>query len=149
MCIEMTALETKIQPLPHEQSLYMQQTATRAVQALQRFSGGQIEYGATSLQLLDEWIDRLERKGSLSAAERALVIAFVGQTFLETHGGFWAKRPDGQGTDLGVVCPVTGPGDQVRFISVVDQVNQRLDRGINASLAYFYLTTSVGLQGRF
>jgi hypothetical protein len=48
---------------------------------------------------------------------------------------------------LGVVCPVAGEGDEARFVDIVEQVNRRLSQGITSSLTFFYLTTSVDLQG--
>jgi hypothetical protein len=143
----MPASEVAPRPLSPERSLYMQRAAAQALEALRRFSGERVEYGATSLQLLDEWIERLVRKGPLSAAARALVIAFLGHVFVHMHGGCWATLMKDQRQQLGVICPVAGVGDRMRFINIVDQVNERLDQGIRASLAFFYLTTSVDLRG--
>lgn len=136
------------QPLPTERSIYMQRAAVQTVQTLERFSGGPIEYGPTALQVLDEWIDRIGRRGPLPSAARVLVIAFLGQTFLDRHGGYWGSQVRNQKQHLGVVCPVVGAEDAVRFIDVADQVNRRLAHGITDSLAFFYLTTSVDLRGR-
>lgn len=144
----MTISGVAIKPLPPERSLYMQRAAEQAFQALQRFSGDSIDYSPTSLQLLDEWIDRLGRRGPLPRAAQVLVIAFLGQTFLSRHGGYWATQLRDQGQNLGVVCPVVGGEGHERFIDVADQVNRRLAHGILESLAFFYLTTSVALRGR-
>jgi hypothetical protein len=133
------------QPLSPERSIYLRQSAFQALQVLEQFSGSAVEYGATALQLLDEWIDRIERRGPLSETERMLAIACLGQTFIHRHGGYWATRAQAQRQSLGVVCPVPGGGEEVRFINVVEQVNLRLSQGISSSLTFFYLTTSVDL----
>jgi hypothetical protein len=125
----------------------MQRTAAEALQALQRFSGETVEYSPTALQLLDEWIDRMQQTGSFSKSAQVMAIAFVGQTFLHRHGGYWASQIRDGKSVLGVVCPVAGSGDQMRFINVVDQVKNRISRGITESLAFFYLNVSVDLRG--
>ncbi len=144
----MTALDVTTKPLPPERRLYLQRTATQALQVLERFSSGTVEYGPVALQLLDEWIDRLGRRASLPTATWALVIAFLGQTFLHRHGGYWATQVQRQKQHLGVICPVAGTGDAMRFIDIAGQVNRRLAHGISDSLAFFYLSTSVDLKGR-
>jgi hypothetical protein len=144
----MTAHELPTKPLSDERSLFMRQAAGQALEILKRFSGDQVVFGPTALQLLDEWIERLERRGPLSPASQVLVIAFLGHTFLQKHGGYWATLTQSGKHDLGVVCPVAGPGNQTRFINIVEQVNQRLAQGILSPLSLFYLTTSVDLQGR-
>jgi hypothetical protein len=144
----MSTLDATTQPLPPERSLYMQRAAAQAVQTLERFSGSQVEYAPTSLQLLDEWIDRIGRGSTLPSAARVLVIAFLGQMFLYRHGGYWASQTLNQKQNLGLVCPVAGPGDAMRFIGIADQISRRLALGISESLTFFYLTTSVDLKGR-
>jgi hypothetical protein len=144
----MSTLDVAPRPLPPERSLYMQRAASQAAEALGRLSSGPVEYGPISLQLLDEWIDRVARRGPLPSAVRVLAIAFLGQTFLHKHGGYWAIQSRDQAQNLGVVCPVAGSEKAVRFIDIVDQVNRRLAHGIMESLAFFYLTISVDLQGR-
>jgi hypothetical protein len=126
----------------------MQRAASQATDALKRLTSGPVEYGPISLQLLDEWIDRLARAGPLPGAARVLVIAFLGQTFLHKHGGYWAVQRRDQVQNLGVVCPIVGSEKSMRFIDIVDQVNRRLAHGIRESVTFFYLTTSVDLQGR-
>lgn len=133
-------------PLTSERSLYMQRAAERARQALERFADGSVSYNSTALQLLDEWIERETRRGPLPRAAQVLVMAFVGQMFLNRHGGYWAIREEGGQQRLGVVCPVAGQVDQERFIDVAGQVALRLKDGIRASLAFFYLAESVDLQ---
>jgi hypothetical protein len=140
----MTTPDTAAQPLLSERSIYMQRAAAQTIQVLERFSGGPVEYGPTALQLLDEWIDRVR---PLSGAARVLAIALLGQTFIHRHGGYWATRVRGKRQNLGVVCPVAGSGGATHFIDVADQVGRRLAQGISASLTFFYLTTSVNLQG--
>jgi len=141
----MSTLDITTQPLSPERSLYMQQAAAQAVQMLERFSGSYIEYVPTSLQLLDEWIDRMGRQGALPSAARVLVIAFIGQMFLHRHGGHWATQTRNQKQNLGVVCPVAGPGDEMRFIDIADQISRRLALGISESLTFFYMLASVDL----
>lgn len=142
----MSTLDVTAQPLPPERSLYMQRAAAQAVQVLERFSGGYIEYVPTSLQLLDEWIDRMGRGEVLPSAARVLVIAFLGQMFLHRHGGYWATQTRDQRQNLGVVCPIAGPGNEMRFIDIADQISRRLALGISESLTFFYLTTSMDLK---
>jgi hypothetical protein len=143
-----TVPEIDIQPLSSERSLYMREAAGQALDVLQRFSADLVEFGPTALQLLDEWIDRMERRGPLSNTSRALVVAFLGHTFLQEHGGYWATETRGRKQRLGVICPVAGSGNQTQFIDIVEQVNRRLANGISDSLAFFYLVTSVELRGR-
>jgi hypothetical protein len=146
--LRMTSAETTIRPLPAEKNIYMQRTAAQAILFLQRFSDAQVGYDPVSLQVLDEWIDRLASRGPLPTTARAMIIAHLGQTFIQVHGGAWATRIRGDMQSLGVVCPVVGPGRRARFIDISAQVNERLTDGIRASLAFFYLTASVDLQGR-
>lgn len=144
----MSALQVVTRPLSPERSLHLRQAAAQALEVLQRFADEDIGFGPTALQLLDEWIDRMARVGPLSTASRILVIAFLGHTFLQAHGGYWVIKVEGNSQRLGVVCPVSGPGNRLRFIDVVGHVNRRLAHGIRDSLAFFYLTTRVDLQGR-
>jgi hypothetical protein len=144
----MSAQEMVTQPLPPSRTLYLQQAAAQTVALLQRFSGNDIDFGPIALQVLDEWIDRLQRKSPVSPATRALIIAYLGQTFRHRHGGHWAIGMRGQQQLLGVVCPIAGPEEQTQFINLVEPVNRRLAGGIQDSLTLFYLITSIDLQGR-
>jgi hypothetical protein len=145
----MSPQELVTQPLSPERSLYMREAASEALDLLRRFSGDEIKYGPTALQLLDEWIERLARRNALSPKARGLVLSFVGHTFLHAHGGHWATTNLGGHQVLGVVCPVVGSGDQTKFINIAQQVQRRFANGIRDSLALFYLQTSVELKGRF
>jgi hypothetical protein len=144
----MRAQRTVIQPLSPEKSLYMRQAASQALDILQQFSGGPVAFGPTALQLLDEWVDRMQRQGPLSRQSHAFVLAFLGHTFLQTHGGFWATEVCGERRSLGVICPLADSQDEVRFIDIVDATRRRLEHGIQSSLALFYMTTSVELKRR-
>ena len=137
------------QPLSPEQTRFLEKTASQALGVLEEFTDDHITYGPTALQLLDEWIVRSERKGPVSTVSRAQIIAFLGKTFLHAHGGHWATQMQGDRQHLGVLCPVVGPVEHVRFIDITAQVNRRLHEGIGASLALAYLTASVDLKGRF
>lgn len=137
-----------IEPLPPERCLYMQRAAAQALQVLRRFGGDAVDYDPATLQLLDEWIDRVGRTGPLPASARVLVIAFLGQTFLSRYGGYWATRRQGARQTLGVVCPVAGSLARGRFIDIVEQAGRRLLHGIRDSLAFYFLSVSVDLQGR-
>jgi len=137
-----------IEPLSPERCLYLQRAAAQALQVLRRFGGEPIDFDPATLQLLDEWIDRMGRRGPLPAAARVLVIAFLGHTFLSRHGGYWAIRRQGLRQSLGVVCPVAGSLDRGHFIDVVEQVSRRLLHGIRDSCTFYYLSASVDLQGR-
>jgi hypothetical protein len=137
-----------IQPLSSDRNQYMQQAAKRWLQRLEEFSGDHLDYGPKALQLLDEWIDRQHRNGSLSTAERAMVVAFLGQTFLQAHGGYWATQTRDPRPKLGVVCPIATSKEDDRFIDIVGQIDRRMSNGIVDSLNFFFLTTSVDLQGR-
>lgn len=145
----MATSKIETQPMPPERSLYMRNAAAQAAGVLERFSGNHVDFDPTALQLLDEWIERLTRKGPVPPAAQALAIAFLGHTFLHIHGGYWATRSRGHRQSLGVICPVEGPGDGTRFIDIAEQVDRRLSYGILESLTFFYLTTSVELRGRF
>ena len=145
----MSPQELVTQPLSPERSLYLRQAAGEALVLLERFSGTDVKYGPTALQLLDEWIERLTRRNALSPKVRGLVLAFLGHTFLHSHGGHWAITNLGGHQVLGVVCPVVGSGDQTKFINIAEQVQRRFANGIRDSLALFYLQTSVELKGRF
>lgn len=142
----MAAQDPTTKPLPPERNRFMQQSAAQARQVLESFSGDAVQFDSTALQLLDEWIDRMARKGPLSKAAQVLIIAFLGQVFLDKHGGYWATRTRGQKQTLGVVCTVAGGEDTTRFVNVSGQVGRRMEHGISESLAFFYLTTSVYLQ---
>jgi hypothetical protein len=143
----MTAPANVTRSLSPERSLYLRQAAAQALEMLQRFSSADVGFGPTALQLLDEWIERTERKGPLSPSARVLVIAFLGHTFIHAHGGYWVAEFQAERRNLGVVCPIAGQEDQLRFINIVEKVNRRLARGIRDSLAFFYLTASVDLHG--
>lgn len=136
-----------VEPLAPERSFYLRQAAAQARQVLAQFSGGAVDYHPTALQLLDEWLERKARQGPVSAGARALAIAFLGHTFLTRHGGYWAVQRCGSKQALGVVCPVVGRGDQTRFVDIAGPVDRRIAEGITASLAFFYLSASVDLQG--
>ncbi len=144
----MSTSKVSIQPLPKERAAYMQKAALQLYKALVEFSDGPIQVGPVALQTLDEWIERQTRQLPLSQAKRVQAVAFLGQVFLGRHRGYWATKISGRQQTLGVVCPVMGPKKRGRFIDVSGQVNRRLERGITESLAFFYLTTSVDLQGR-
>jgi len=141
----MSASPVTPQPLSPERSRYMAQAAVQCYKMLERFSGGPVASGQEGIQLLDEWIDRMTRKAPLSAQARVQVIAFLGQTFLGRHGGYWAMQIRDKKPTLGVVCPVVIPGGDQRFIDISDQVQRRLNHGMAESLAFFYLTTGMEL----
>jgi len=144
----MSTPKVSIHPLPKDRAAYMQKAAYKFYQILVEFSDGPVEVGPVALQLLDEWLDRQTRQFPLSNANRALAIAFLGQIFLARHGGYWAIRISDRRQNLGVVCPVAEPQKPGRFVDVSDQIGRRLEHGIAESLTFFYLTTSVDLQGR-
>lgn len=144
----MSTPKVSIHPLPRERAAYMQKAAFELYQVLVEFSDGPVEVGPVALQTLDEWIERQTRQFPLSHTNRIKVIAFLGQVFLGRHRGYWAVRVSGGQQTLGVVCPLVGDEKKGRFIDIAGQINRRLERGIVESLTFFYLTTSVDLQGR-
>ena len=144
----MTVSKPKIRPLPEEKKQYLEESAEQTLRVLERFSGDPVEFGPTALQLLDEWIERMKRRGPLSTASQARIVAFLGQTFLQAHGGAWAVEIPGGRQKLGVVCPVRGQEERTRFVDISEQVNQRLAQGIQASLALTYMAASVDLEGQ-
>jgi hypothetical protein len=144
----MTAPERVTRPLSPERSLFLRQAAAQALEMLRRFSSDDVGFGPTALQVLDEWIDRIARRGPLSPTARILVIAFTGHTFIHAYGGYWVTEIQGEKQNLGVVCPIAGQEDRLRFINIVERVNRRLAFGVRDSLAFFFLTTSVDLRGR-
>ena len=148
MTLSTNAVDGAVERLTPERDSFMERTAAQAFETLERFCGNLVDYSPTTLQLLDEWIDRMGRKGPLPGPARAMVIAFLGQTFIHRHGGYWATQRQGTQQSLGVVCPVEGTSGRERFIDVVAQVNRRLTHGILDSLAFFYLSASVDLHGR-
>ncbi len=144
----MLKIELPVELLFGERVQYLERTAEEVRRQLESFTGGPVAYDSTALQALDEWIERRTRRGPLSPGERVQIIAFVGQMFLKRHGGFWAVREERGRRSLGVVCPLVGSSRHLQFIDLTRQVHRRLKEGITASLTFFYLTTSVDLQGQ-
>jgi hypothetical protein len=126
--------------LSPERARQLVELAERARDELARFSGQEVHYDATALQLLDEWIERVPRP---SKPLQVLWIAFLGEGFRRRHGGEWVICRD-DGGRLAVLCPA-GSGMPHR-VEVTTQVARRIANGIADSLALFYARESILLR---
>jgi hypothetical protein len=119
--------------------------AERAQEELSRVAGYEVAYDSTTLQLLDEWIDRHLRESSdPSQKMRLLWACFLGEMFRRRHGGEWVLQKHDEGKLLAVLCP-TGSGGRYA-VDVSGQIDRRIAHGIAQSLTYFYLITSIKLK---
>jgi hypothetical protein len=130
--------------LAPEQIRYLAETAEQARAALSRFAGYEVFYDSTSLQLLDEWIDRhLRQFPEPSQRIRLLWASFLGEMFRRHHGGEWALRGSKE-NGLIVLCPTESSG--MYTVEVSAQVARRVADGMSASLAYYFAITSIELK---
>lgn len=132
--------DPSLQLLSPDRTRQMVELAEQARRQLEKFAETSVRYDGTSLQLLDEWI---ERTASPPRPLRILWTAFLGEVFRRRHNGAWAiHRDDGQ--QLVVVCP-TEKG-VLHPVKVAAQVSRRIANGIADSLALFYICESVLLR---
>lgn len=127
--------------LSQEQTRDLIVLAERARQRLRAFAGHQVAYGVEAMQLLDEWIDDyLEHSPDPPSEVRLLWTSLLGEMFRRRHDGWWALR---QGT-LVIVCPMDD-GER-HLVTVREQVDRRIARGMADSLSYFYDATRIELK---
>jgi len=128
-----------------EQIRQMVEMAEQARDALGDYVGYDVAYDSTALQLLDEWIERhLRQFPQPSAKMRLLWVSFLGEVFRRRHWGEWAILGREAGGGLAVLCPREGGGRHT--VDISSQVNRRITQGMSASLAYFYVVTSIELR---
>ncbi len=119
--------------------------AERAQEELSYVVGYQVAYDSTTMQLLDEWIDRhLRQSSNPSQKMRLLWACFLGEMFRRRHGGEWVLQRHDEGKRLAVLCPTESGGRYA--VDVSGQIDRRIDQGISESLTYFYLVTSIKLK---
>lgn len=134
--------------LPKQQVQQMEALSERARLSLARFARVNVTYNAIGLQLLDEWIDRHIRQFP-TLDKRILTIwgAFLGEVFRQRFNGDWAVEKHGQGTRLGILCPRDNDGGLL-FIPVMERVHERVEDGIQASLALYYTNKGIEIKSR-
>lgn len=124
----------------------MQELAKRARMSLKRFANNDIAYDAVGLQLLDEWIDRHVRQFPRPNQRIQMIWgAFLGEVFRERFNGAWALDKSQRKPRLGVLCPREPEG--LLFIPVMEQVQNRIQEGMQASLAFYYTMKGIELKG--
>jgi len=128
-----------------EQIRQMVEMAEQARDALGDYVGYDVDYDSVALQLVDEWIERhLRQFPQPSSKMRLLWISFLGEVFRRRHWGEWIVQGRDAGGGLAVLCP--GEGGRRYTVDVSGQVNRRITQGMSASLAYFYVVTSIELK---
>jgi hypothetical protein len=138
--------DSDVRFLSAEQARYLVEMAEQARARLSRFTGHQVAYDATALQLLDEWIEQaLERIPRPPQELRVLWIAFLGETFRRRFEGQWVVH-EGRKRSLAVLCPAADGG--LRVVEVGRQVRHRIDAGFGGSLALFYVQEGIQLRRR-
>ncbi len=137
--------KTSFQFLPSERTQKMQELAKRARLSLSRFANSDVQYDAVGLQLLDEWIDRHIRQFP-KPNQRIQTIwgAFLGEVFRERFNGAWALDKSQRKPRLGVLCPREHSG--LLFIPVMEQVQHRVQDGMQASLTLYYTMKGIELK---
>jgi hypothetical protein len=133
-------MDSSLQLLSPDRTRQLVELAEQARRQLERFAGQPVRYDATSLQLLDEWI---ERTPSPPKSLQILWVAFVGEVFRRRHNGEWAIHQS-DGGQLTVVCP-TERG-MLYPVDVAAQVSRRIAGGIAESLALYYVRQSILLR---
>ncbi|MBN1956047.1 MAG: hypothetical protein JW900_13485 [Anaerolineae bacterium] len=126
--------------LSPERSRQLVELAERARTRLAQIGGRPVEYDATTLQLLDEWIDR---ESAPSQSLQVMWAAFLGEIFRRRHGGEWILH-QGDGNQLAVLCPTEVGG--VHRVDVTWHIARRIASGMAHSLALFYLREAALLR---
>ncbi len=129
-----------VQFLSAEQARQMVELAEQTRAGLARFAGHSVGYEPTSLQLLDEWIDR---ESAPNKALRLMWGAFLGELFRRHHGGEWIISQD-ESRQLAILCPTERGG--VYQINVIDQINRRIAQGMLEPLTLFYVREAAALR---
>ncbi|MGQ9466057.1 MAG: hypothetical protein ACUVSG_00225 [Anaerolineae bacterium] len=133
-------MDSSLQLLSPDRVRQLVELAEQARRQLERFAGQPVQYDATALQLLDEWI---ERTPSPPRSLQILWVAFIGEVFRRRYNGEWAiHRSDGG--QLTVVCP-TERG-MLHPVDVAAQVSRRIAGGIAESLALYYVRQAILLR---
>lgn len=123
----------------------MEQLAERARLSLSRFARVDVEYNAGGVQLLDEWIDRHTRQfPHPNQTLWTLWGAFLGQVFRQRYNGDWAVDKSAKKPRLGILCPRAKHG--LLFLAVMDQVEQRIERGMQESLTFYYTLKGIEIK---
>ncbi len=133
-------MDSSLQLLNPDRARQLVELAEQARRQLERFADQPVQYDATALQLLDEWI---ERTPSPTKPLQILWTAFLGEVFRRRHHGEWAIY-QGDGGQLTVVCP-TERG-RLYPVDVAAQVSRRIASGIAESLALYYVRQSILLR---
>ncbi|HEY76464.1 MAG TPA: hypothetical protein G4O00_09830 [Thermoflexia bacterium] len=132
--------------LSPDRARYLVEVAERAREELGRWAGQRVNYDATALQLLDEWIEHVVRSTpSPPPSMQVLWTAFLGEVFRRRYQGEWVVRED-DGKALGVLCPMEAGG--LHVVEVARQVRRRIQNGFADSLALFYVREGALLRGQ-
>jgi hypothetical protein len=103
---------------------------------LSRSVGYDVEFDATGVQLLDEWIENVLKRSPVPERRLKLLwTVFLGEVFRRRHEGVWAIQK-GEKDDLVVLFPTSSGGGYV--VEVAEQVRRRIAQGFAASLALYY-----------
>ncbi len=134
-----------VELLTPQQVRSLVEMAERAQEELSRVVGYEVAYDSTTMQFLDEWIDRhLRQSSNPSRQMRLLWSCFLGEMFRRRHGGEWILKRYDEGKRLAVLCPTESGGRYA--VDVSGQIDRRIAHGISQSLTYFYLITSIKLK---
>jgi len=138
--------EAGVEFLSPDRARYLTEMAEQARAELGRWAGRPVDYDATALQLLDEWIERtVARNPRPPLRQVALWTAFLGEVFRRRYQGEWVLRRDRR-HNLAVLCP-TRSGD-LHPVEVAKQVWRRIQGGFAESLALFYAREGAVLMRR-
>ena len=123
----------------------MAELAERARLSLARFAGVEVEFNIGGLQLLDEWIERHVRQFPQPSSNiMTLWGAFLGETFRRRFYGEWVVDTSKRKPQLGIFCPKKEHG--LLFISIMEQIQQRVRQGITESLALYYTEKGIEIK---
>jgi hypothetical protein len=133
-----------IEILAAERAERLVEMAEQARLRLSEFADHEVDYDATALQLLDEWVERVvQRTPQPDRGMRVLWIAFLGEVFRLQFEGEWALK-EGNGKALVMLCPAAGGG--FHAIEVAQQVQRRISGGFQNSLTLFHAQESIALK---
>ena len=131
--------------LTPEQIRHLVEMAEQARVALSQYVGYEVAYDSVGVQLLDEWIERhLWQFQHPSQKMLLLWTSFLGEMFRRHHSGEWVLQERDKGGELALLCPRERGG--LYTVDVSDRVSRRIAHGMSASLAYFYIVTSIELK---
>ena len=122
------------------------ETAEWVREELAKSVGYQVKYDSSSLQLLDEWIEKVVSKSADPPRRLRLVWSvFLGEVFRRRYNGQWVLHRT-EDEALGVVCPSVG--GELHLIDVAEQVRRRIANGFADSIALFYNQKGFVLMAR-